>query len=155
TGYAVTLWNVRTGKRRRILWAHRDGISALAFSPDGKTLAVGTAYEATVWLRSLTRGRKEVRLVGHTDNIRSADYAPDGIHLATGAQDGTVRLWDASNGKLQATFLSLPGGEWIIYTPEGYYTGSSEAENYLLWRVDDDLLPADAFAETYHDPAKV
>jgi len=61
-GFAVSLWNMRTGERTRLIQTDRDSISALAFAPDDRTLAVGTDYEATVWLISLTRGNKEKRL---------------------------------------------------------------------------------------------
>jgi WD40 repeat protein len=141
SGLAVSLWNVQTGKRRKILRAHRDGVSAVAWSPDGETLAIGTAYEETVWLCSLKRGKKALRLAGHTAGIRSADFSPDGTRVATGAADGTVRLWNADSGHLLATFLALPEEEWIIYTPEGHYAGSSGAEHYILWQLGNDLLP--------------
>jgi WD40 repeat protein len=154
-GFAVTLWNVQSGKRKRLFSAHRDEVSAVALSPDAKTLAIGTAYEETVWLTSLTRGRKNVALIGHTDDIRSADFSPNGQVIATGAQDGTVRLWNVMDGTLLATFLALPDDEWIIFTPEGHYIGSLGAEQYLLWKSGDDLLPADAFSNTYQDLEKL
>jgi WD40 repeat protein len=153
-GFAVTLWSVETSKRQRLLWAQGDSVSTLAFSPNAKILAIGTDYEETVWLRNLTLGRKGVALVGHTDNIRSADFSPNGQVIATGAQDGTVRLWNVRDGKLLATFLALPDDEWIIFTPDGHYTGSPRAEQYLLWKSGDDLLPADAFSNTYRDLEK-
>jgi WD40 repeat protein len=38
-------------------------------------------------------------LKGHTDRIGPMVFAPDGRVLATGADDGTVRLWDPRTGK--------------------------------------------------------
>jgi WD40 repeat protein len=39
------------------------------------------------------------RLTGHTGAVGAMAFAPDGTMLATGADDGTVRLWDPRTGK--------------------------------------------------------
>jgi WD40 repeat protein len=92
-------------------------------------------------LRSLTWRGKRVCLIGHTDNIRSVDFSPDGTRIATGARDASVRLWEPQSGKLLATFLVLPGDTWVIYTPQGDYTGSPGVERFLLRQVGADLVP--------------
>src|SRR5262245_48215586 len=38
-------------------------------------------------------------LSGHTDSVRGAAFSPDGRTLATGANDGTIRLWDVATGE--------------------------------------------------------
>jgi WD40 repeat protein len=48
----VTLWEVSTGAVRREFTGHRGAVSALAFAPDGKVLATGSA-DTTVLLWSL------------------------------------------------------------------------------------------------------
>jgi WD40 repeat protein len=149
--YTILLWDVETGKVKRRLDAYGEYICSLAFAPDDKTLAVGAAYSEVVWLKSLGQGRKHRFLRGHTATIRSVTFSGDGTRLATGAQDGTVRLWNVTDGTLVATFLALPDDEWIIYTPDGHYSGSPGAEQYLLWKCGDDLLPADAFSGRYRD----
>jgi WD40 repeat protein len=142
------VWDIPT---RKLLWKTNHYMVPLACSPDGKRLAYGTDYAETVWLKSLGRSGKEMRLVGHTDDIRAVTFSPDGSQIATGAQDGTMRLWEAEDGKLLATFVALPDGEWIIYTPESNYMGSAQAEQYLLWRVGTDLLPADTYAQRFRN----
>ena len=150
----VSLWKVSSGMGRQVAQAH-EGIMGLALSPDGKTLAVSTAYATVAWLWRLQRGGRQLRLDGHTDNVRSADYAPDGNWLLTSARDGTVRLREASTGATLATFVGLPSEEWLIYTPEGYYTGSAGAEASLCWQAGAELLSANTFANVYNNAAEV
>ena len=53
------------------------------------------------------------RLTGHTGMIGAMAFAPSGTVLATGAEDGTVRLWDPRTGKELARLVvtdPAPGG---------------------------------------------
>ncbi len=153
--YPVVLWDVGTWKLRQEFDAHRDGVCALALSPDGDTLAVGTSYEERVYMKSLGRRRKGRFLRGHSAAIRSVQYSPDGTRLATGAADGTVRIWDAETTELLATMLAFGPGEWVIYTPEGYYTGSPDVERHMVYRDGTDLIPASEIAGTHRSEARV
>ncbi|MEO0550639.1 MAG: hypothetical protein AAFZ91_12020, partial [Pseudomonadota bacterium] len=86
--------------------------------------------------------------------------------------DGTIRWHRASDGaELLALFIHLPDGpkdtapenrDWILWTPEGYYTASSErAEDLIGWHVNRgpdeaaDFYPAETFAETFRRKDKV
>ncbi|QEU96812.1 WD40 repeat domain-containing serine/threonine protein kinase [Streptomyces kanamyceticus] len=52
---------------------------------------------------SRTATRPVAQLTGHTQDISCLAFAPDGSTLATGAQDKTLRLWDAGAGRSIAT----------------------------------------------------
>jgi WD40 repeat protein len=77
--------------------ADRRKVWALAFAPDGKTLAAGTGgwlVHGRLWLWDLAskagRAAHRSRL-----GIRSVAYAPDGKRLALGTFDGTLLVCDA------------------------------------------------------------
>jgi WD40 repeat protein len=76
-------------------------INALAFSPDGKTLAVSGNHE--VLLHSLD-GAPPRRLPGLSERILSLAYSKDGATLVaaggTPARFGEIQIWDVQLGKL-------------------------------------------------------
>ncbi|MGO9470387.1 MAG: protein kinase domain-containing protein [Isosphaeraceae bacterium] len=64
-----------------------------AYSPDGRTLAVGYDSSA-VRLWDLATKNCRVTQLGHTEKVWCVAFAPHGHAIATTSRDGTIRLWD-------------------------------------------------------------
>ena len=76
---------------------HQDSVSAVSFSPDGKTLASGSG-DKTVRIWDLATG-KELQRWSHDSYVTAVSFSPDGKTLASGSGDKTVRVWDLATGK--------------------------------------------------------
>jgi WD40 repeat protein len=101
-------------------------ISALAFSPDGKLLAVSGYHE--VLLHGGAESNIVARLVGESPRIESLAFSPDGRKLAVAgsapARFGEVQIWDSSTSGTalapQKSYkVSLDSIYGISWSPDG------------------------------------
>ena len=96
----AALWDVSTGRLRRTLTGFRQGITALSYSPDGRSLAAG-CMDQTVRCFD-TRTWTPTRTFAAQDYVTSIAYSPDGRTLAIGDWSGLIRLTDTRTWAVQS-----------------------------------------------------
>ncbi len=70
------------------------------------------------WAAEAPKG--ELILRGHTGEVRAAAFGPDGRLIATGADDGTLRVWDATTGKEKRSIKGHAGLFAVVaFSPDG------------------------------------
>ncbi len=94
--------------------AFSDLATDLAFSPDGKMLAVSSADRvARAWevekLLGSAKADPLLTLSGHAGPVLAVTYTADGSWLVTGSADRSLRVWDAATGALQRTLTNHTG----------------------------------------------
>jgi WD40 repeat protein len=133
----IMLWKVAPTKRTRFcqgfLRGHKGPVTSLAFSPDGK-YALSGSKDRTIRLWDIARGSLMKVFEGHDDTVNSVAFSPDGKHVFSGGDDCSARLWSVEDGEEIVSFHYSKDGEWMLTTPDGYYTCSPEG-NTLLYYV--------------------
>lgn len=99
-----------TWKCIRTFKDHLSSINAIAFSPDGQTIASGSA-DRTIKIWKLNSAVPRSTLVGHSSLIDAIAFSPDGKIIASGSWDYTIKIWDVETGELIHTFCKHFG--WI------------------------------------------
>lgn len=84
----------------------KDGVNCIAFSPDGRLLAIGSNGST---VRIYDFNTRETRAFeGHKDSITSVAFSPDGVTLLSASGDRTVQIWDVGSLKVRQKFGPLP-----------------------------------------------
>jgi WD40 repeat protein len=101
----VKVWDAATGEEVCAIRGHvltGSDLETLAFSPDGKRLALATGIpnhpdepgEVTIW--DVLTGQQVFTLRGHLARVYSLAFSPDGRRLASADAKGVIKVWDAS-----------------------------------------------------------
>ncbi len=135
---AVGIWiyDARSFVELDLFTGHTEGITSIAFSPDGQTLASSSSDE-TVRLWDVATGRHKLTLTGHTRRIGSIAFRPDGSTLAGGGADATVHLWDSVSGAHKAMLTGhIHAISTVAFSPDGKTLASGAWDNTVrLWDV--------------------
>ncbi|BBD61132.1 WD-40 repeat-containing protein [Nostoc sp. HK-01] len=118
------------------LEGHSSRVNSLSFSPDGKTLASGSA-DNTIKLWNVSTGKLLKTLSGYSSPVYSLSFSPDGKTLASGSADNTIKLWNVSTGKLLKTLSGYSSPVYSLsFSPDGKTLASGSADNTIkLWNV--------------------
>jgi len=105
-GLFVRTGPVAGGDDVKILKGHTSGVIAVAFSPDGQTLASASVGD-TIKLWDVKSGALRRTLYGNSGDVSVIVFSRDSKILATGGENGDVTLWELGTGRACAA----PSGE--------------------------------------------
>lgn len=169
----VILTDVKTGDQIAILTGVQGGMprdAQLAFSPDGKRIALGVSGNIRVWNTVITdkgvfldipltenvpvneNGNGELPLglplhgLHHlASEISTLVFTPDGKKLISGSMNGQVQMWDAETGVPLAPFLEGDDPASMI---DGNRISFRDAITALAYVADKGLLAIGSYRGT-------
>jgi WD40 repeat protein len=143
----VCLWSLTNKQQQgkldlpRIPQAHlRAAVQELAFSPDGRTVAV--AAGAQVFVFDLPGERMRGKIDVHANQVASVAFAPCGQLMATASQDDTIRFWDVESLSERAAYnWEIGKMRAVAFHPDGMTVAAvGEKSKVVVWDVDGSLL---------------
>ena len=137
----IGLWDV-AAHQPLAQWTnlHLASVSSVAFSPDGKTLASGSADKTIVLWDVATGQPRRAPFTGHNEAVGRLAFSPDSKTLASGSADKTIVFWDVATGQPQRTPLTGHNDTVtsLAFSPDGKTLASGSADKdktIVLWDV--------------------
>jgi len=134
---------------------HRNGVSAVAFSPDGESIISG-GFDESLRLWDAKTGALVWAVNAHAFAVRTVAIRPDGKTIVTGGDDSRVKYWRIADGKELATLTSFTDGTWVVTDSEGRFdTANLESMPHVHWVMPDDPftpVPLEVFMKDYYTP---
>lgn len=136
------------GRSGRVMLAELDGgapqtvalagdmFFAVAFSPDGKELAIGGADNAVSVIR-VADGRRRLHLPHHADWVLAVAWSPDGRRLASASRDRTARVVSAESGEAETAYTEHGAPvTGVAFSPDGKWVWTAGRDRKLrAWEV--------------------
>ncbi len=124
----IRIWDVTTGKKLKTIRARKEISFNLAFSPDGKTLAVASRNKGEIYLWHANSGRRKKTLSGGTNDVHRLVFSPDGKHIASisgnvfasSSYKNNFYVWNVSTGEKNEIFSEqLKNVSNAVFSPDG------------------------------------
>jgi WD40 repeat protein len=137
----VRLFAAADGTPLRSLRDYHGWVNCLAFSPDGKTLALAGADTQSIHVWDVATGRDLRPHDGHHGQVQAVAYSPDGRLLASAGgdkqdEDTAIRVWNAAAGsELRRLEGHAAKVHCLAFSPDGQLLASGgEKEDFVrLW----------------------
>ena len=151
----VRLWNIPSLSLLKEFNGHtgRDGINEVVFSPNGKYALSGGRGDGLIKIWDLSTGAEVKSIKAHSglEKLYSLAISPDGKFVISGG-DASTRIWDFATGEEVATMVSFEDGEWLVTTPNGYYSSSEKGDQYLSVTVGGKPYTISQLRESFYRP---
>ncbi|HUK69035.1 MAG TPA: AAA family ATPase, partial [Streptosporangiaceae bacterium] len=134
----VSLLDVLAQPDRGVLATPGDSVNAVAFSPDGKTLATaGSDGRIRLW-DVATHRQIGAPMTADRSLVNAVAFSPDGNMLATASDDGTARLWDVSTHRQIGAPMTADSSfvVAVAFSPDGNMLATASDDGTArLWDV--------------------
>src|SRR6266487_2139886 len=122
---SISSRTISVGTTLSTYYGHRNAISAIAWSPDGKYLA-SASFDKTVQVWEAATGKQLLTYRGHADTVTAVAWSPDGSLLASASYDKTVQVWKSLTGQPVLTYHGH--SNWVtavVWSPDGKVLASA------------------------------
>ena len=132
-GRHVKIWDIHTFREIMTI-RHSGWIYAVAFSYDGKYLAIGDT-SGQIKVRNLQTQQDVIEFRGDADSITALQFSPDDQTLASAGYNGGVKLWKVSNWEHIGTLPTNATVTDLSFTLDSSTLASTDYEKVILWSI--------------------
>ncbi|KAL1724255.1 hypothetical protein EV715DRAFT_189255 [Schizophyllum commune] len=132
----------------------RSCVFSLAYSPNGRHIALGLNNSVGVWDRE--SGRSWLAMFHFLETVPRCEgavegiaFTPNGRIMASSAMDGIIRMWDMRMPERSRKINRWYSRASLAFSPDGKYVAmASRLDNLMLWDLEHNRCIAKAEAQT-------
>jgi len=153
--HGIKLWDVKKQERIESLRGHAEDVVTLDFNEDGSLLASGSGNELTggeseIILWNVKKNKKVRSWEGNEGFTRKVIFRNNRIFSI--GNEPSLRVFDASNGLEEYSFIPLGLDDYIIFTPDNYYTSTKLKDPIVHFVQGLDVYSFENFDLQYNRP---
>jgi hypothetical protein len=133
---SLKIYNTADGSVEQSIKKHTDWVQAVTYSANGRFLASGDRAGG-LWVWEPKTARELYNCAGHKEGVTDACFRGDSTILASASQDGTIKLWNMSDGTMAKTIQAHAGGVLsVAFTHDGRLVSCGRDRVVKLWAPD-------------------
>jgi predicted dehydrogenase/Tol biopolymer transport system component len=124
----LTVWDGRSGEKKRDISAKFGRFRAMVFSPDGSRIIAGGFRRIGIW--NVETGLLIQELSAHRAYVTDLALSPDGLSLASASEDTTVRIWNLESG--ESRLFSSEKEDPVMgvsFSPDGEFVATASGDD--------------------------
>ncbi len=129
-------------------------ITALDFDSTGAYIAMAS-NDNLIRIWNVETGEITKQMQAHHAEVTSISYTKGNKYLISSSTDGSIIVWDGETYEQLATMILIGLEDYIIVTPENYYTCSKNGIKALAFRKENMMYPFSQFDLKFNRPDKV
>jgi len=147
----IKVWNMTTLTLYRVFTLENGFAHSMDIDRTGERLLIGRMngiMEIWDWQRRL----RMQTLPAASYGTMSAVFDSSGTRMYSAHTDGSIRIWNMLEASLLLSMTGFSDGQWLSFTPDGYYDCSAFGDRYVSWRRDQEEFPLERYKELYRRP---
>ena len=134
------LWDIASGKLRKILRGHSAPVTTAAIDSTGTRLATAS-MDHTVRVWEIASAALVAVLRGHSAPVLDVAFSPDGRHVLSASEDKKAKIWPVAGGECTLSFKHFNWVQAARFSPDGRYVATASWDHTVrLFRVSDGSL---------------
>ncbi|EJF59718.1 HET-E, partial [Dichomitus squalens LYAD-421 SS1] len=139
-GSHCCLWDLASGRQRKVLQGHTAPVTTAALDPTGTRLATAS-MDHTVRIWDTEGGALITVLRGHSGPILDVAFSPDGKFVLSASEDKKAKIWPVSGGECTLSFKHFNWVHAARFSPDGRYVATTSWDHTVrLFKVEDGSL---------------
>ncbi len=106
--WEISIWDLRTKQKIKVLKGHQDNVNDCQFSPDGKRL-ISASSDNSIRVWDLSSGTSIFTLQDHRETVETCSYSPNGKFFVSAGNDNNIIIYNAQDAEKIVTLTGHLG----------------------------------------------